>query len=489
MNAIPLVLSLSNKLLDVGALAAFAALVGIAALALLIFSQARELKTLRDWADGAPERAAELEKRVNADAAMRIQRAVKAIAAVPRPAPLLASRPALPAGPVPAAQTAPGPPAATLGLTVPSPGTTDGTLIEQPKVGEEVLKEAQTTNGAEGEPSKTVPATVAAVAAASSAGLTATRAVPPPSPVPVTPALATPAPVPATGVPATPAPATPAPATPSPVPATPVPAASAATPPAAKPDTPPAVRPTLPPRPPAPVRPPRTPPPGGAGRERVGAAAGYRFLRDEAPEPRRGRALIAGGVAVAALLLVVVLVTTVFGGGSNGPEKGGAKGSSQANSTPSTRHSRGTGGGANPGPSPAQTHVVVLNSTETSGLAHKLAGSLRQDGYTLAAPLSAKPPSARSTSVVEYSSGHRAEAVSVGKRLGIGETAPLEEAITPLVGGATVVVIAGTDQAGGGAAGETPAGGAAGAGEAQGAGTGAGAGEAPAGGEAAGGAG
>jgi len=151
------------------------------------------------------------------------------------------------------------------------------------------------------------------------------------------------------------------------------------------------------------------------------------------------------------VLAVVVLLTG--GGGSGKPAKGGTQTSTQANSTPKGQH--GARGGAAEGASPAETHVVVLNSTETNGLAHKLAGSLRQGGYTLAAPLSAKPPSTRSTSVVEYSSGHRAEAVRVGKQLGIGEVQPLEEAIGPLVGGATVVVIAGTDQAGGGAASET----------------------------------
>jgi hypothetical protein len=466
MNAIPLVLSLSSKLLDVGALAAFAGLVGIAAVSLLIFSQARELKRLREWAERAPERAAELEKRVAVDAATRIQRAVKAVAAVPRPAPLTAARPALPAGPVPVPVPAP---AAATGA--------DGKPAEAPKVEEQLkVKEAQLANGTEGEPSRTVPATVAAAAAASAAGMTATRAAgpatpapaPPGTPMPAPPAAGTPTaavvpPAPGTPAPAVPASATggppgPVPATPVPVPATPVPATPApeSPPVAAKPQTPPATRPTLPPRPPAPVRPARTPLPGGGGRERVGTGAGYKFLREEEPSPRRARALIAGGIA-------------------GKP----AKGSTQVNSA-SPGHPHGANGGANPGPSPAQTHVVVLNSTETIGLAHKLAGSLRQGGYTLAAPLVGKP-ALRSTSIVEYSSGHHAEAVSVGKKLGINETTPLEEAIAPLVGGATVVVIAGTDQATGAAAGET----APGAGETQGAGTGAG--EAPAGGEAAGG--
>ncbi len=74
MNTLPLALSISNSFTKVGAIAAFAALLGIAMLSLLVFSQAREIKRLREWAGRAPERAAEMEQRVSADAAARIQR-------------------------------------------------------------------------------------------------------------------------------------------------------------------------------------------------------------------------------------------------------------------------------------------------------------------------------------------------------------------------------------------------------------------------------
>ena len=66
-----LALSLSSSFTQIGAIAAFAALVGIAVLSLLFFSQARELKRLREWAGRAPERAADLEQRVSAEAAAR----------------------------------------------------------------------------------------------------------------------------------------------------------------------------------------------------------------------------------------------------------------------------------------------------------------------------------------------------------------------------------------------------------------------------------
>ncbi len=54
MTALPLALSLSSTFTKIGAVAAFAALLGIAVLSLLVFSQARELKRLREWAGRAP---------------------------------------------------------------------------------------------------------------------------------------------------------------------------------------------------------------------------------------------------------------------------------------------------------------------------------------------------------------------------------------------------------------------------------------------------
>ena len=93
MTALPVALSLSNTFTKIGAIAAFAALVGIAILALLVFSQARELKRLREWAGRAPERSAELEQRVTAGAAARVQQAsppVPPVRQVPRATPVVA---------------------------------------------------------------------------------------------------------------------------------------------------------------------------------------------------------------------------------------------------------------------------------------------------------------------------------------------------------------------------------------------------------------
>src|SRR5688572_9245843 len=57
-----------------GAYVGIAAFLGLAVLSLLYFSQARELKRLREWAGRAPERARELEHRVVAQATATVAR-------------------------------------------------------------------------------------------------------------------------------------------------------------------------------------------------------------------------------------------------------------------------------------------------------------------------------------------------------------------------------------------------------------------------------
>src|ERR1700752_3181519 len=60
--------SLQDQVEKYGAYVGIAAFFGLAILSLLYFSQAREVKRLREWAGRAPERAAELGQRVTTDA-------------------------------------------------------------------------------------------------------------------------------------------------------------------------------------------------------------------------------------------------------------------------------------------------------------------------------------------------------------------------------------------------------------------------------------
>jgi hypothetical protein len=100
--------------------------------------------------------------------------------------------------------------------------------------------------------------------------------------------------------------------------------------------------------------------------------------------------------------------------------------------------------------SPAEAQVAVLNGTSTPNLAHRLSASLQQSGYSQATPLNGTPPGSHQTTVVEYTSGHRAEAAQVARALGVTRVQPIEAAVSPLAGSSTVVVIAGLDKAGAG---------------------------------------
>ena len=89
----------------------------------------------------------------------------------------------------------------------------------------------------------------------------------------------------------------------------------------------------------------------------------------------------------------------------------------------------------------------MLNGTETTGLAHTLSTTLRQGGYTQATALNGTPPGSHATTLVEYSSGHWAEAQGVASALSVTQVQPMEADVSSLVGTATVVVIAGADKA------------------------------------------
>src|SRR6202035_623376 len=115
MTSLPLALSLTGCSTRVGAIVAFAAVLGVAILSLLVFSQARELKRLRDWAGRAPERAADLEHRVTTAAARVQERAPGA------------QQPARPAAPVPGrAVAAAGPATRVVGENQAAGGTPAG---------------------------------------------------------------------------------------------------------------------------------------------------------------------------------------------------------------------------------------------------------------------------------------------------------------------------------------------------------------------------
>ena len=500
-------LSLSSTFTEVGALVAFVAVLGIALLALLCFSQAREIKRLREWAGRAPERAAEFE-RAAAQAAVRAQQRVGATP-VPRPththaaqpadaarapvppppatsivptpsaapaaeaapttalsgndtAPAVAmsaaasSQPAAPPIPQPvvaaAAASAPQPAVAQSAHATPPPDASEASAPSssplaisasdrRPVSGRgaqdaDVSREAAREQTLSGHP--LAPAQVAATAAVSSPGVAENGDAPPPS-----------APATAAGVAAAAA------------------ASAHARAPAQpeRPITPPA-QPERPRTPPAPALPPRRAVAASAqglaasrsagplvedldvaGSSRAGSAR----LRGEPPHARGGLsprtiALIVVGAVVAVLALL--LVAGVFSGGSSSPAR-----TAGVRATPGTAPTRrasakhhstaGTAGAANA----SEIAVVVLNGTETAGLAHRTASELVGRGYSKAVALSGKPEGSNQVSAVEYTSGHHADAAAVARSLGISTVQPVEGSTAGLAGSAAVAVVLGQDKA------------------------------------------
>jgi hypothetical protein len=157
------------------------------------------------------------------------------------------------------------------------------------------------------------------------------------------------------------------------------------------------------------------------------------------------------GAVIVGVAAVVVVVTSLGGSSSSKGQPSSSTTTaarSHHHSYPNASASTHSGESSTPAVSPAETQVAVLNGTNTTGLAHRLSASLQQSGYSQATPLDGTPPGTHQTTVVQYSSGHRAEAELVAQALGVSEVQPVEASVSPLVGSSTVVVIAGMDKAG-----------------------------------------
>jgi len=100
---------------EIGSYAGFAAVVGLAVLSALYFSQARDVKRLREWAGRAPERAAEQEARIAAQAqAQAAQAQEQRTAAAAAAGAATVAAPAVRPQAAPPAAGAPAPPPPTL---------------------------------------------------------------------------------------------------------------------------------------------------------------------------------------------------------------------------------------------------------------------------------------------------------------------------------------------------------------------------------------
>ena len=389
-------LHVSDRIKDYGSYAGFACVLGLAVLSLLYFAQAREVKRLREWAGRAPERDAELQARVTAEAQQRAAAPAVAAPAAAAVAPKPATAAATPAG-----QTA-----------APKPATTPA---QQP--------------GAAPKPGVPAPATAAAAAAGAAAAASA-------SPATAAPAQDKPgAPKDGDGDGATPPPTTAKPATPvggapsngavdQPTQITPAPAAAAAAASAA---------PKPAPKPGQPLRPPAT----------ATAVADD----DHEQSPLRTTLLIVGGV-VGVIAVVLLLVLVVFNGNDSKPSPNTIGGVPASTGTGSTA-SNGKPNATKPAPvSRGDVNVAVLNGTTVPGLARQVGTRLQNAGFKLGTVTNA-PDQARSATVVGYQPGHVNEARVVARLIHVGSDSvkPIDQSTAVVAGqDAFVVVTVGADQ-------------------------------------------
>jgi hypothetical protein len=388
-------ISVTDQIEKYGAYAGLAAIVGLAVLSLLYFAQAREVKRLREWAGRAPERAAELEARVAADAARRTT-----VGAAPQRPQTAAGQAATAAAPATSAVGTPETPKPASPASPPVPG----------------LPVA-------------VPAAAAAATATASAPA-ATSDAPPATP----PGEATPEPpaVPgggaSNGVTHTP-PATVGPRVPGRPPPTSTP--PLVTPPAA---TPAGAAPATPDPDPAPAAralrggpPSRTLPP----REESGGGR---------TPSRRTLGVLGGALAVVAAVVVVLVLTL---GGSDTPPPPNQVADTIANTTAaepgrtqSTRQAR---------VDRADTPVLVLNATGVNGLARQVADRLQSTGYQAAVDNSTSRPQ----TVIGYKAGAAPAAREIGKLLQVpsAQIQPMPQDLAGQAGNNAVIVVIGADKA------------------------------------------
>jgi hypothetical protein len=419
------VLAIGGSLIQkIGSYAGFAAVVGLGVLAALYFSQARDVKRLREWAGRAPERAVEAEaagRPVTAEVTRAAQPAN--VQRIPTP------QPSQPQGA--AAQQAAGAQnaAAAAGAQQAAAGGQQTAAQSDQQSQSPAAQPAAAAAGKASTPAGAAASAAGAGAATAPAGAAASPAAP-----------AQGEKGPATG--ATPAAKPGSPAT------TAAKTAPAATPPASSgggsgngPGTGAKVLPArqvAPPRP-APT-PARTSSPSPSQTAVIPPQRGRTGRR--LPE-RRYLALIVGGLIVLGLGGTVgVLALTGSDKKSSGSTvslpRGGKQTSSgsKKKSTPSA-----------PAIDPKTVTVAVLNGTNVTGLASRFGQKVKTAGFQLGTVATAAQQQ-RTESVVLYKPGASRQARAVARKMGVSQIEPIDAATSGLAGTATVVLVVGADKAG-----------------------------------------
>ena len=401
---------------DIGAYAGLASVVGLAVLSVLYFSQARDVRRLREWAGRAPERAEQETGIVQPTPGK----------ALPQP-----QAQQQPQSQPPAAQPQPQPAKAP---AVPAASGAAAAATQQNQGGAPKVPAAAPAPAAAG---ATATAKPAAAAAQSGAAPTALKEGAPPAAQPKT--------APASGEQKSGAQAAPAAGSPPasgapPVPGAPQPATSAAS--GGKGGPPPApaqAKPQPAPRP-APQHTQIIPPKSESWHQRIFGSTRNLILAI------CGVVLLGAGVALA----LTQISSDDSGTPSGTPaaqepqdeaDNGGGQGQDQGDG-------EGEGGGQRPNRpaiDPSTVTVAVLNGTTVPGLAARVSDEVQTAGFEVGTVANSSDQQ-RAESVILFAPGHEREAAAVSRRLDIAQREPIDAATQGLAGDATVVVVTGADR-------------------------------------------
>ncbi len=206
------------------------------------------------------------------------------------------------------------------------------------------------------------------------------------------------------------------------------------------------------PRPPVPPRPYQrrgAPAPAtGYARDRGGILPPYADSRpdseDAEPPAGGGRRPILLIVAAMVAIAVVAFGVLQLTGGDDGSDGDGSDAGLATGGT--TGGGSGDGGGSSAPPiDPAQVTVAVLNGTTVPGLAATVGDKIVGEGFQLGT-VTNNFDQERAESVVLYAPGAEREAADVGRRLDISQREAIDAESQALAGDATVVVVTGADQ-------------------------------------------
>ncbi len=157
--------------------------------------------------------------------------------------------------------------------------------------------------------------------------------------------------------------------------------------------------------------------------------------------PGRAVAIVGGGLlAVAAIGFGVLQLTGGDDEGTDTPASNQAAtpaGGEEQEETPKKKKAAGI--------DPGSVRVAVLNGTTVPGLAAQIGDSIERQGFQLGTVTNFIDQQ-RAESVVKYAPGAEREAADVGRRLKISQREPIDAESQGLAGDATVVVVAGADK-------------------------------------------